>query len=73
MPDAGLASSRPRKVSTRSSFADREFDFSPFDWLSVFQRLRGDIDPLELDQPFAGVRSERFGRQPLPLRQSMPF
>ena len=25
-----------------------------------FKRLGGDIDPLELNQPFAGVRSERF-------------
>src|ERR1700751_1577974 len=38
-----------------------------------FKRLGGDIDPLELNQPFAGVRSERSGRQSLPLRQSIAF
>src|ERR1700747_927170 len=39
----------------------------------VFQTVGRDIDRPELNLPFAGVRSKRFGRQALPLRQSIAF
>jgi hypothetical protein len=55
------------------ALADRGFG-QPFSiGFPFFTRLRGDIDRRELNQPFAAVQSERFGRQSLPLRQSVAF
>jgi hypothetical protein len=43
---------------------------SSIEWPS-FKRLGDDIDQLELNEPFARIQFERFGRQHLALRPTV--